>query len=210
MPEARVAVLVGTELDPLKGVGKPGEPTRKTPWGELAWQLGGAEAYALVREHDEQRIPPPEDALIRLISGERPALILADEVMEYVRKARVVPVHDSSLATQTIGFFRYLTGAVSATPTCALVATLPASTLEIGKEDEEDFRRLKMMLQRVERTRQLTEGEEIYEIVRRRLFDDTGSVQLHRQVAGAFVDYYRRYEDVFPPVSYTHLTLPTN
>lgn len=198
MPEARVAVLVGTQLDPLKGEGRQGEPTRKTPWGELAWQLGGAEAYALVREHDEQRVPPPEDALIKLISGERPALILADEVMEYVRKARAVPIHDSSLATQTIGFFRYLTGAVSATSRCALVATLPASTLEIGKENEEDFRRLKMMLQRVERTRQLTEGEEIYEIVRRRLFDDTGSVQLHRQVAGAFVDYYRRNENVFP------------
>jgi len=198
VPKMRVAVLVGTELDPLKGIERPGEPLRRTLWGELAWQLGGVEAYELVREHDEQRIPPPEDALMRLISGDRSTLILADEVMEYIRRARAVSVHDSSLATQTIGFFRHLTGAVSATPRCALIATLPASTLEIGKEDEEDFRRLKMMLQRVERTRQLAEGEEIYEIVRRRLFDNIGSADVHRQVAGAFVEYYRQNEDVFP------------
>ena len=198
MPKTRVAVLVGTELDPLKGMGGENEPSRKTLWGELAWQLGGVEGYKVVREHDEQRIPPPEDTLIRLISMDSSTLILADEVMEYIRRARAVPVHDSSLATQSIGFFRHLTGAVSATRKCALVATLPASTLEIGKEDEEDLRRLKMMLQRVERTRQLAEGEEIYEIVRRRLFDDTGSAEVRRQVARAFVEYYGRNEDVFP------------
>ena len=182
VPKMRVVVLVGTELDPLKGIERPGEPHRRTLWGELAWQLGGVEAYELVREHDKERIPPPEDALIRLISGGQSTLILADEVMEYIRRARAVPVHDNSLVTQTIGFFRHLTGAVSTTPKCALVATLPASTLEIGKEDEEDFRRLKMMLQRVVRTRQLAEGEEIYEIVRRRLFDDTGPAEVHSQI----------------------------
>src|SRR6185369_3873146 len=48
VPEAAVAVFVGTEFDPLAGRGAEGEPRRKTIWGEVAWQLGGAKAYAAV------------------------------------------------------------------------------------------------------------------------------------------------------------------
>lgn len=35
-----VAVFVGTEFDVIDGRGGHGEPVRKTPWGEIAWQLG--------------------------------------------------------------------------------------------------------------------------------------------------------------------------
>ena len=49
LPQAAVAVFVGTEFDSLTGRGgKDGTPLRRTPWGEIAYQLGGAEALALV------------------------------------------------------------------------------------------------------------------------------------------------------------------
>src|SRR5574337_383413 len=49
--QARVAVLDGTAHAP----GQPwkhGKQSIRTLWGELAWQLGGAEAFALVQEAD--------------------------------------------------------------------------------------------------------------------------------------------------------------
>ena len=42
VPKADVAVFVGTEFDPIAGRGGvDGTPIRKTPWGEIAFQLGG-------------------------------------------------------------------------------------------------------------------------------------------------------------------------
>ena len=49
VPKAEAAVFVGTEFDSISGRGgKDGTPLRKTPWGEIAWQLGGAKAFATV------------------------------------------------------------------------------------------------------------------------------------------------------------------
>src|SRR5262249_47537709 len=45
VPRADVAVFVGTEFDVVDGRGGNGEPQRQTPWGEIAWQLGGTQAF---------------------------------------------------------------------------------------------------------------------------------------------------------------------
>ena len=45
IPDAAVAVFVGTEFDPVTGRGgADGTPLRMTPWGEIAFQLGGSDA----------------------------------------------------------------------------------------------------------------------------------------------------------------------
>ncbi|MGA1475231.1 MAG: AAA family ATPase, partial [Prochlorothrix sp.] len=42
VPKAATAIFVGTEFDVLNGRGgNDGTPLRKTPWGEIAYQLGG-------------------------------------------------------------------------------------------------------------------------------------------------------------------------
>ncbi|EQD36092.1 hypothetical protein B2A_12273, partial [mine drainage metagenome] len=51
VPRARVAVLDGNAHAPGQ-VWKRGKQTIKTLWGELAWQLGGAEAFALLKDAD--------------------------------------------------------------------------------------------------------------------------------------------------------------
>ena len=56
LPKADVAVFVGTEFDALVGRSGDDEPTRLTPWGEIAWQLGRTRAekeqlFAAVAEH---------------------------------------------------------------------------------------------------------------------------------------------------------------
>lgn len=60
VPKARRVALVGTKLS-------PGQPSVKqdgtkvfTLWGELAWQLGGAEGYALLADADRSAKSPGE------------------------------------------------------------------------------------------------------------------------------------------------------
>ena len=46
VPAAATAVFVGTEFDSITGRGgSDGTPKRHTPWGEIAFQLGGAEGF---------------------------------------------------------------------------------------------------------------------------------------------------------------------
>ena len=60
VPQAAVAVFVGTEFDSLSGRGgDDGTPVRKTPWGEIAFQLGGVEALQRGAEGRRCRQPDP-------------------------------------------------------------------------------------------------------------------------------------------------------
>src|SRR5271166_128502 len=54
VPKASVAVFVGTEFDSIQGRGgDDGTPLRRTPWGEVAFQLGGEESFRVVAGHEE-------------------------------------------------------------------------------------------------------------------------------------------------------------
>src|SRR6267143_730641 len=187
IPKSKIAVLSGEDLDPTQGeMGAMGQPKRLTMWGELAWQLGGQAAYELVKENDEKRTPPSAEIITRILRLNPPNLILIDEALRYISRARGIQVHETSLASQTMNFFLALTEAVSRTPKASLVVTLPTSLLEMTRVDEEDFKRLKKFFQRVERTRRLAEGDEIYEIVRRRLFQNIGNPQEGGRVANVY------------------------
>ena len=52
----------------LAAIRSPTGRSVHTLWGELAWQLGGAEGYALVAQADEARVNPGE-ALITLLAA---------------------------------------------------------------------------------------------------------------------------------------------
>src|SRR5205807_105283 len=51
VPQAAVAVFMGKEFDSFQGRGGGDEPLRKTPWGEIAWQLGKAQSFAAIEQH---------------------------------------------------------------------------------------------------------------------------------------------------------------
>jgi predicted AAA+ superfamily ATPase len=59
LPKDRVKVvtIVGDDLDPANGVRKEGVKVHHL-WGELAFQLGGPDGYALVEQSDVQGIAP--------------------------------------------------------------------------------------------------------------------------------------------------------
>jgi hypothetical protein len=42
-----------------------------TSWGEIAFQLGGKEAFALLAQHDERRIAPGGDLIDKFLPKDR-------------------------------------------------------------------------------------------------------------------------------------------
>lgn len=171
-----VVTFVGTAADPLRG---------KTPWGELAEQLG---QYDLLKEHDRGRQAPGKDLLHQLL-GDRPVLILVDEITEYTVKAK-------DFAPQVMAFFQELTETAKTLERCVLVVTLPSSA-PYGEEGERALLQLGRIFGRVETIYTPVEGEEVYEIIRRRLFEDPGDPRQARRAAEEYWQLYQHLgEDV--------------
>lgn len=164
VPKGRVAVFVGTEFDSIAGRGESGEPKRLTPWGEIAWQLGGAKGFAEVKEHDAKGIAPGGDVIRRIVPSNEPCLILMDEVMNYMSRFR-----REGHSQQLYDFMMNLSGALN--ERSVLVVSIPASELEMTADDTADYNRLTKMLDRVGKAITMTAGAETAEIIRRRLFD---------------------------------------
>ncbi|MGC8732670.1 MAG: DUF499 domain-containing protein, partial [Halothiobacillaceae bacterium] len=85
LPRARVAVLDGIKSSPNQPVVRDGQAIR-TLWGDLAWQLGKAEGYALVADADASGTSPGKAVLETLIGRYAPCVILIDELVAYVRQ----------------------------------------------------------------------------------------------------------------------------
>lgn len=136
-------MFVGTEFDSFAGRGGDGEPRRTTPWGEIAWQLGGEAAFQLVKEHDEKRVAPGGDVIRKLLPEDEPCLILLDELMNFMSRFRREGLND-----QLYDFLQNLSGALNARS--VLVVSVPASIdLEMTPEDIADYNRMTKMLDRV-------------------------------------------------------------
>lgn len=197
----RVAVLDGRGLDVRERRAEDGL-TIRTLWGELAYRLGGKEGYAMIADADESRTAPGGSRLTELLKRFQPALILMDEVLEYLLKARAVKVGDSNLMEQTGAFLGELTAAVSAVPTAVLVVALPASSLEVPAESQEVAERLfqhaKKVLGRMELVETPVAQDEIFGVLRRRLFQAIGAEREQRRAVEAMLDYYGQYARFFP------------
>ncbi|MCB0251864.1 MAG: ATP-binding protein, partial [Anaerolineae bacterium] len=85
LPTVRRAVVVGNRFAAGQSHEKPDGTVVNTIWGEIAWQLGGREAYDLIAEDDRAGTNPGE-ALRTLIVRYSPSLILIDEWVAYARQ----------------------------------------------------------------------------------------------------------------------------
>lgn len=207
----RVA-LVGTSL-------KAGAPSIKadgtqvnTIWGELAWQLGGAKAFAVVAESDRNGTSPG-DALAELFKMSSPAIILIDEWVAYARQ--LVGKDDLPAGTfdTQFTFAQALTEMVQAVPGVMLIVSVPASDaidsekssngsdIEIGGSNGQiALDRLQNVVRRVADQWRPTSKQESFEIVRRRLFKNPDA-QGHADIAAIakkFVNLYRENHGQFP------------
>ncbi len=167
-----VAVFTNQTCDVTQGRKVEDGVHLRTLWGELAYQLGGKASYERVRANDEsQRVP--QGLFVEILKAASPCLVLLDELADYCVGAAAVPVGGTTLADQTISFIQQLTEAVHQVPGAVVVATLPASKYEVAQSEkgQEAFVTLEKRFQRLGADVKPVADEEIYEVVRARLFE---------------------------------------
>jgi hypothetical protein len=186
VPQAATAVFVGQKFDSIYGRGgDKGELRRLTPWGEIAWQLGGPKALSVIAQHDAAGIAPGGDA-IRAFLPDGPALILIDELLNYVSRERP---RKSNLGDQLYNFVQNLSEEARARSNVVLCVSIPASEMEMAAEDQADYERFKKMLDRLGKAIIMSAETETAEIIRRRLFDWSGLPDDAKLTGSAYADW---------------------
>lgn len=201
LPKAKVAVLDGVEL--LGLASKPrthGKTTVKTLWGELAWQLGGAEAYALVQEADENGTAPGKGELSAILASHAPCIVLMDELVRYLSQFEEGKTLSGGTYDTQLSFIQSLTEALKAVPNAILLASLPFSDREAGSQQGvKALRALEHYFGRVQALWKPVATEEAFEIVRRRLFANVSDRLGAEDVCKAYADLYTDNPSDFPP-----------
>lgn len=204
LPQARRAVLVGTQLSPASARIKPDGVRVHTLWGEMAWQLGAAAkdakgAYALVAEEDKRGVSPGSEQLTQLFLQYGPVLVLIDE---WVAFARQLYGNDGLVAGSfdaNITFVQALTEAAKAARNALIVAAIPQSDIEVGGEGGQAvLERLQNVFGRVEAVWKPASADESFEIVRRRLFQPITDHVGRDAVCRAFSELYQNNRAEFP------------
>ena len=188
--KAKVVVIVGTAISPRE---EKGEITG-TLWMEIEKQLEG-EVKKL-----KSPVSPGRERLRDVLEKHQPLIILVDELLEYMAKAagikagyRGLKVGETSLAAQTIAFMQELTETVKSLDRAMLVVTLPSSVMEYPDEEaaEKMLAKLQKVAGRVEKIYTPVAGEEICEVIRRRLFRSI-DLDAAKETVNEYLDYYEK------------------
>ncbi len=198
LPRAKVAVLDGIKSSPNQPQQRDGL-TIRTLWGDLAWQLGKADGYALVAEADASGTSPGKAVLETLLVRYAPCVILIDELVAYVRQFEEGKSLTGGTFDSNLSFVQALTEALKAVPTAVLLASLPESDKEAGSQrGVKALEALAHYFGRVQALWKPVGTEEAFEIVRRRLFASISDKLASESVCRSFADYYTANSADFP------------
>jgi predicted AAA+ superfamily ATPase len=190
VPQAQIAVLDGTAHAP----GQPWKQGRQpihTLWGELAWQLGKAEGYAMIKTADENGTSPGKDVLTELLSRFAPCVVLLDELVVYIRQFVESQALSGGTYDSNLSFIQSLTEAAKLVPNAVVLASLPESDAQAGgPRGVAALKALEAVFNRVQALWKAVAPEEAFEIVRRRLFEQIKDAKARDQVCRAFADAY--------------------
>lgn len=204
-PVCRVAVLVGTALDPSKSRREPQLPgvTINTLWGEMAAQLavdsGVPKVYEIIKEADKKGVAPGSKALIDLFNSCGPCVILIDELVAYAKKLWHKDGLPAGSFDNLITFIQELTEAARASDNSLVVASIPESEIEVGEGGgKEALAAIEHTFGRMESIWKPVAANEGFEIVRRRLFQNCKDEAKRNQVCMAFSQMYQDNASDFP------------
>ena len=197
-----IAGVVGSDLDPSSGI-RHGNVTTFTLWGELAFQLGGEAGYELVAESDLRSRAAPGTGVWSRLVGERPTLILLDEIARHLRSAKAIPTATgrSDLAEQTVAFLMSLLEFAASRDRVVVVLTLADLSDAFNAETDElkqelaahgpELTEARGVSARQERVITSVGEAEIAAIVNHRLFRRIDP-EAARETAEAYHGYYER------------------
>ena len=184
-----IAAFDGEMANVAAGVELADGVRAKTPWGYLAYKLGGLDAFERLRANDEQCSAPGSDDWIAII-GDRPALILIDELGEWLRKLR-----NKEDWKQLAPFLKGLMAAVDARPDACLVLSLAVGAsgraVDAFKQEHEYVASALQEAEAVTARKMVilnpTREDETASVLARRLF-----AAVDRARAGEAIDAYAR------------------
>lgn len=198
IPDVKIAVVDGTALNPNQIRTTVDGLNIKTLWGEIFYQLGGKETYKIIEDDDKNRVSPGTEKIGNIIAKLEPAVILLDETIQYLVKVSGVKVEDSTLAGQTLAFIQELSEVIANSKKSLFVASLPSSANELMDEaGERAYNKLTKIFGRVETIKEPVQGEEIYEIVRKRLFESIPETEA-KKVAETYWEFYQKHKEDLP------------
>lgn len=190
--EIRVVAYTGRESDIPYGV-----------WGEIARQLGKEELF---KDYYAPLKAPGQSAWINLLKGE-PTLILLDELPPYLEYARTIPSGTGTLADITTNALSNLFNALGKAElhnVCLVISDLQA-TYETGsgliqksfKNLENEIGRSSINIEPVGTT-----SDDLYHILRKRLFETTATEDEKHEIAMAYKDAVKEAKQM----NYTNLS----
>jgi hypothetical protein len=196
--DASVAAFDGEASDPSNGRTMGDGIRAFTPWGEIAYQIGGAAAYEIVRKSDELRRAPGADTLAEVF-GDRTVLVVLDELGEYLRKCP-----DAYGRDQISAFLKALFAAVESRPRAAVVFTLAVrsdgkATDAFARENEEISRivsELESVSGRKATILNPTSDDETAAVLKRRLFE---RVEVPQDIVDGYIQLWTQYRDRIDP-----------
>ena len=197
---AKVAVFTNNTLDVVQGHTVEEGVHIHTIWGELAYRLGGKAGYEKVRANDEKLIAPTDEVFKPVLAEAAPALILVDELADYCNKAAGITVGNSTLSDQTISFMQMLTEAVPTVRKSVLITTLPSSSTEVAGSPigNQILSALEARVIRVGTNIKPVDDNEIFEVIRRRLFESIGEKQTIEYIVQRYRKYYNSRKAYLP------------
>lgn len=165
----RIAVVDGQFFNAQQGKESDGVKVQ-TLWGWIALKLGGKAGYEAMRANDETRVSPGGDELLKLF-GDKPNLILFDELFEYLINAGGVKVLKTDLREQTLNFLKELTVAAANAPKTAILMALPSSQPRETLQHSQLLGTLDHFIGRKDQLREPVEQDEVFKVVQRRLLE---------------------------------------
>jgi len=206
LPQANVAVLVGTALDPTRRKNPSNLPgyTVSTIWGEMAYQLVTSaekpELYAkYIRESDRRGVSPGSENLKNLFNECGPCLVLMDELVAYAKKLYGVEGLPAGSYDNFVTFIQEITEAARASENSLVVASIPESDIEIGGDaGKKVLETIEHTFGRMESIWKPVAANEGFEVVRRRLFLDCKDPEAREAVCDAFSHLYQDNSTDFP------------
>lgn len=164
-------------------------------WGTIATQLGEAEA---IRPYWASGPRAVDQATWKRIIGEHPTLILLDELPPYLDNASTRVIGQGTLATMVTYSLSTLMSAALELPACCVVIsnlsgsykTQTRALAETISNLQQETRRQALTITPVQLA-----GNEIYEILKKRLIDELPDEHSIAEVAEAYAQEIKRAED---------------